>query len=481
MAFSSVIFLFFFLPAVITLYYLSPRPLKNLILLAFSLLFYAWGEGIYVLLMVLSIGVNYSLGLALHRTQNQPRRRQMALWGAIIFNLGALGYYKYAGFLSENINTLLGTNLLKTQDIHLPIGISFFTFQAMSYVIDVYRGTTEVQKNPFRLALFISLFPQLIAGPIVRYQDIADQLGRRRFDLENVAGGVRRFSYGLAKKVLIANVAGQMADQIFATPTNQMGTGLVWLGVICYALQIFFDFSGYSDMTIGLGHIFGFTFPENFDTPYIARSIREFWRRWHITLSTWFRDYLYIPLGGNQRGVYRTYLNLYIVFFLTGLWHGASWNFVIWGLIHGTAMVIERLGFGALLERVWRPLQHLYTLLVVLVAWVFFRAEELDYALAYIGRMFSFTPENPVYHARYYLDNELILVLILGTVFSMPVVRWLEIGLNQRVLKHRPILTTATRDVFIPTLQSAVSIGLLALSTIYVTSSAYNPFIYFRF
>jgi alginate O-acetyltransferase complex protein AlgI len=333
MVFSSPVFLFLFLPIVLGIYFILPRFMRNCWLLVMSLLFYTWGEHLFTLVMLASIAMNYLSGLLIDRFRG-GRGANHVLWASVAANLVLLICYKYSDFLLANLNVLLIAahwQPLHEKPTHLPIGISFFTFHAISYVIDVHRGNARVQKNFLNFALYESLFPQLVAGPIIRYQDIADQIDRRRETLSGFAYGVIRFITGLSKKMLIANVLAVSADEIFALPSGGLSTSVAWLGAICYALQIYFDFSGYSDMAVGLGHMFGFRFVENFNYPYVSRSIQEFWRRWHISLSTWFRDYLYIPLGGNRVSPRRIYLNLIIVFFLCGLWHGASWNFVIWG------------------------------------------------------------------------------------------------------------------------------------------------------
>ncbi|MGB5708663.1 MAG: MBOAT family O-acyltransferase, partial [Arenicellales bacterium] len=351
MVFSSVLFLFLFLPVVLLLYWVIPNKWRNSFLLIVSLTFYAWGEGLFVGIMLLSIAMNYVFGLAIERGNARAGRLWVGI--AVMANLALLGVFKYANFLVENINTLFsstGIQLITIDQIHLPIGISFFTFQAMSYVIEVHRRVMPAQTNLLNLGLYIALFPQLIAGPIVRYHDIAAQLKTRFVNAGQVAYGIERFVIGLGKKVLIANPMGAVADEIFALPPDSITATVAWTAVACYSLQIYFDFSGYSDMAIGLGRMFGFKFLENFNYPYISQSIQEFWRRWHISLSNWFRDFLYLPLGGNRRGPGRTYFNLLIVFLLCGLWHGASWNFVVWGLLHGSFLVLERIGFLGVLN-----------------------------------------------------------------------------------------------------------------------------------
>ena len=392
MIFASSLFLFLFLPLTLTGYFLI-RPnqpyLRNLFLLLMSLIFYAWGEPVYVFLMIGSIIMNYTTGVLLHlQRQKSPRifTEKRILYICIVGNLGLLFYFKYANFFINNLNGILQNLSIPTisySEIPLPIGISFFTFQAMSYVIDVYRKETDVQFNPINCALYVSLFPQLIAGPIVRYHDVAQQIVSRTVARSQFSSGIQRFIFGLAKKTMLANPLGEVADKIFAVPVHEVTTSMAWLGIICYTLQVYFDFSGYSDMAIGLGRLFGFEFLENFNYPYIAESMRDFWRRWHISLSTWFRDYLYIPLGGNRGSSLRTYLNLWTVFLLCGLWHGASWNFIIWGALHGASLVIERIGWHKYLDRLWRPLRHLYTLGIVMIGWVFFRSESLSHAIHY--------------------------------------------------------------------------------------------------
>jgi alginate O-acetyltransferase complex protein AlgI len=369
------------------------------------------------------------------------------------------------------LGALAGIEVDPGKDVHLPLGISFFTFQAISYIVDIYRRQVPAQKSILEVGLYIALFPQLIAGPIVRYGNIAAQLRHRVMTLEGFAYGVRRFVLGLAKKVLIANVLGQTADEIFAHQGDQLDWSLAWLGVVCYALQIYFDFSGYSDMAIGLGRMFGFHFPENFDHPYTSRSVREFWRRWHISLSRWFRDYLYIPLGGSRHGRLRTHANLIIVFLLCGLWHGAAWNFVIWGLFHGIFLVAERGRLGHALMKLPGVIQHAYLLLVVLIGWVFFRAEDLPAALAYLGALFGFSPRAADAYLLIYLDAETLLALIAGIMLTC-------------VPRLTTIADPAERGNGVPVaiaMRDTALVSALALSIIYVSAESYNPFIYFRF
>ena len=475
MLFSSVTFLFAFLPIVLLAYFLTPSKYRNVTILLFSLLFYAWGEPRYILLMLLSIFINYIAGIAVGRV-NDKRRKLTFLIVAVAVNLGILGYYKYYNFFVENFNAVLDRTALPILDVILPIGISFYTFQALSYVVDVYRGEILVQKSFLKLALYVTCFPQLIAGPIIKYRDVEQQLDKRHTNLTDMSEGIAQFCRGLAKKVLISNTMAGVADKVFNLGGTELTTGVAWVGIICYTLQIYYDFSGYSDMAIGLGRMFGFKFARNFDYPYISTSVQEFWRRWHISLSTWFREYVYIPLGGNRKGRVRTYLNLLIVFFLTGFWHGASWNFVVWGMFHGTFLILERIWLGKYLKQSkkgFRILSHMYTMLVVMVGWVFFRADSLSHALHYIRVMFS--PERvmawPDFSAGYYLTNHVLLILVVSVLLC---------GILQQIY---PALDTVNRtnNRSVSRMEALLSIILLTLSMITLISGSYNPFIYFRF
>jgi alginate O-acetyltransferase complex protein AlgI len=381
----------------------------------------------------------------------------------------------------DNLNSVLdyfSIEPIAYSHISLPIGISFFTFQAMSYVIDVYRKETAVQLNPIHSGLYVTMFPQLIAGPIVRYHDVAKQIGSRSVTRHQFSTGIQRFIFGLAKKVILANPLGEVADKIFDVPISQVTSGMAWLGVACYSLQIYFDFSGYSDMAIGLGRLLGFEFLENFNYPYISKSIREFWRRWHISLSTWFRDYLYIPLGGNKGSAFRTYLNLWIVFFLCGLWHGASWNFVIWGALHGAYLVIERLWGINFLNRLWRPLQHIYTIFLVMIGWVFFRSESLGHAIQYLQSMFGFTHADGInYYLMYYLDLKTAVTFLIGCVLTTPLARRFGNTLynslaDSHFIRWQFLLNTGYYFLLII---------LFLISAAYIAAGTYNPFIYYRF
>lgn len=466
MVFSEPTFLFLFLPFFLISYIVAPVWARNALLLIASLIFYAWGEGLYILVLLGSIGLNYGFGLAIEASEGQ--RRPLVLGLGVAANLGLLGYFKYLGFFLDNAGVANANDLAPV----LPVGISFFTFQALSYLIDLSARRIAVQRDPLRLALFISMFPQLIAGPIVRYSEVEAALTERKTTRSDFAIGMHRFVTGLAKKTLIADPLGLVADRIFAIPVDGLSPETAWLGALAYSLQLFFDFSAYSDMAIGLGRIMGFRFPENFNYPYVSRSITEFWRRWHMTLSRWFRDYVYIPLGGNRRGAARTYLNLSIVFLLTGFWHGAAWNFVFWGGYHGAFLILERLGLSRILQRLPRAVSHVYLLLVVILGWVPFRAEGLEQSLAFYGAMLlgqsGATAE--LYPWIRYCDGYVLLILCIGAIFSMPTARWLRGQLVERL----PAKVSG----------SVLALGFVSLFVISVVSvgaASYSPFIYFRF
>ncbi len=464
MLFSSAIFLFVFLPLVLLGYYIIPKNLKNLFLLLVSLTFYSFGEKELVLIILASTIVDFSAGIIIEKGY-----KKLGLAISIFVNLSFLLYFKYATFVFENYHNLLQNLGLETESlinlptIVLPLGISFYTFQTMSYTIDVYRGNVKANRNLINFATYVTLFPQLIAGPIVRYKDIQKQLVNRKPNVKQFSEGVERFIIGLAKKMIIANNLALIADAVFDTPTEFISSPVAWLGIIAYAFQIYYDFSGYSDMAIGLGKMFGFEFLENFNYPYISKSIREFWRRWHISLSTWFRDYLYISLGGNRKGNKRTYINLIIVFFITGLWHGASWNFIIWGLLHGLFLIVERLGFDKVLLKLGKPISHIYTLLIVLITWVFFKSETLPDAINYIIKMFNFTIIKEVSFINYYITKEVLFAFSLAILFSLPIYQ--KIALKSYFNYLKPILL----------------IVIFIISVMYIAVDSYNPFIYFRF
>lgn len=477
MVFSSLVFLFLFLPFVLIGNCILPTRIRNMFLLLASLLFYSWGEGIYVLLMLVSIGVNYSLGHWLDRAADNRKKNIVAL--GVTINLAPLFFFKYFSFACTTLSDFsLFVSWQAPQnipEIHLPIGISFFTFQAISYVVDIYRRTSRPQSGIVNLGLYIALFPQLIAGPIVRYGHIAEQLYKRSINSRLFAQGIERFTIGLSKKVLLANPLGAMADTIFSLPDATLSTPVAWLGITSYTLQIYFDFSGYSDMAIGLGRMLGFTFPENFNLPYRSRSLREFWTRWHISLSTWFRDYLYIPLGGNRKGSFKTARNLCTVFLLCGLWHGASWNFVIWGMAHGFFLSLERTGFGRWLKTTSQPIQHGYVLAVVMICWVFFRAENLGSAVDYLSALAGQAAGQGIpAKVLLQLTPHFAFILFISIFFSLFSTDRLWQVLRQTLIPHPHTLLLSTT-------RFAVIVLLLAAATTNLATGAYNPFIYFRF
>jgi alginate O-acetyltransferase complex protein AlgI len=482
MVFSSTIFLYVFLPVALLLNFAAPRQWRNAILLVLSLLFYAWGGVSYSLLMAGSILINYVTGLSIEKARSNGKEKR-ALTIGVILNLALLCYFKYLAFFIENINSVFSEPLWKVPSIVLPIGISFYTFHGISYIVDVYRQKSEAQKSLTNLSLYITFFPQLVAGPIIRYHDIWQQLTHRKIDIEKFASGIERFIIGLAKKVLLANTFAIAADDIFGYNAEMLSTHAAWLGIISYTLQIYFDFSGYSDMAIGLARMFGFDFKENFNLPYIARSIQDYWRRWHISLSTWFRDYLYIPLGGNRAGEARTYLNLFIVFLCTGFWHGASWNFIVWGLLHGLFIILERLGLNRFLEKMPGIVSHAYTLLIVVFAWVFFRADDLGHALSYASAMLGFGADVPLGNTLYLLNDAWLYSFIFGVLGAAGCFYLLGdwLGKAQSLsLAQGKLAVTVTG-----TLYAAGKLAVLALllfgCLMSLAAESYSPFIYFRF
>lgn len=480
-------------------YYALPGKVRNIWLLLGSLFFYAWGEPKYIFIMVASIVGNYLFGILIHFFALREKHglghvvaKKITLAVTILYNLGILFYFKYFNLFMETINEFSNKEISWIR-VALPIGISFYTFQGMSYVIDVYRGDCKedrsgnvcelVQKNPLNLALYISMFPQLIAGPIVRYTDIRDSLKSRVTNTDTFTKGAERFIIGLAKKAILANSIGEVADKIFGAEFEFMGVPVAWLGAVCYTLQIYYDFSGYSDMAIGLGKIFGFDFLENFNYPYISRSITEFWRRWHISLSSWFRDYLYIPLGGNRRG--NVYVNLIIVFIATGIWHGAAWSFLIWGLWHGLFMLIERYfrksGKPNPFARVPACFKWLYSMLVVILGWVLFKLENVPDTLAYIGSMFGKGAGGYTeFSVRYYLDNKMIVILVIGILACIPFKEVLPV-LPKGAGRVLGVIVCAKPGKLMFAVRRVLLIVLLLLSMLFVVNSTYNPFIYFRF
>jgi len=458
-------FIFIFLPIVCTLHVFIKKEWQNLLLLIASFIFYAWGEPAYLAIMLITIVLNYVGAIALDRWE---KHRKKILFYVILGNLGFLFYFKYFNFVLAILSDI-SSYQFDFIDVVMPIGISFYTFQAISYVVDVYRRQVVVQKNIYDLALYISLFPQLIAGPIVKYHDVFSQIQYREVNFSKIDYGVKRFIIGLAKKVLIANTMGQVADQIFSLPLQDATALILWIGVICYSFQLYYDFSGYSDMAIGLGSIFGFRFLENFNYPYISKSITEFWRRWHISLSTWFKEYVYIPLGGNRVAPWRIYLNLFLVFFCTGIWHGASLNFVVWGLWHGAFIVFERIShWHSVKQNIFTSfLKHIYTIFVILVGWVFFRATDMETAMSYLQGMFGFGVDGVEQSVLLYLGSKEIFFLGVAVICSMPIFRKI-IGFNTSGKIYLVFINCWLMFLFVFAATS-------------VAASTYNPFIYFRF
>ena len=468
MTFSSVVFLFMFLPVTFVLYAIIRNDtIRNILLILASLIFYAFGEPMAVLIMIASITLNYFFGIA----ATNDKYGKLAVSAACMLNMGMLLIFKYLGFFTECINSISPVDFPVPQ-IRLPIGISFFTFQGLSYVIDIYRDKKMVQKNILLVFLYISFFPQLIAGPIVKYHDIQSQLKKREFTADRVSRGISRFITGLGKKVLISNQMGFIADTIFGYATADLSSGTAWFGAVCYSLQIYFDFSGYSDMAIGLGCMFGFDFQENFNYPYISGSMQEFWRRWHISLSTWFREYVYIPLGGNRKGKARTNINRLVVFFLTGFWHGANFTFIVWGLLHGLCLMLENNGVIPVKKKWFAPFGHVYTLLVTVLTFVIFRADTLTQGFKMIGVMFTGASGDGVVNAEILAELSVVFVVsfVFAIVLSTPVVPWIKTKLEDtRIASVTEYLCYAgTLVIFVLCIFSLIS-------------SQYNPFIYFRF
>ena len=472
MLFSSLVFLFFFLPLNLLIYYILPRQLRNYSLLLFSLIFYAWGGVSYASILIISILFNY---LIVRQIYAKNRFARLWLIIGIATNISLIIVFKYLDFFIENVNFLAGLFLhdlaiIKKAGIVLPIGISFFTFQQMSMLWDVYRMEKGTKVKFLNTALYISFFPQLIAGPIVRYNDIIDQIRNRTESVELFLSGVRRFILGLFKKIVFANTCAVVADSIFSGQISEINFAVAWVGIIAYSLQIYFDFSGYSDMAIGLGRMFGFRILENFNFPYISKSIKEFWRRWHMSLSSWFRDYVYIPIGGNKFGIRRTYINLMIVFLLTGFWHGATWSFVFWGVFHGLFLIIERVGFGNFLQKIPGVFSWLYTMLVVIVGWVFFRVENISDAFDYLGRMTDVKGAEMLSVFKY-VDNEKVIIMAIALISSSTI-----------FLRFRDKISTI--NSLKPYYMMVADLSLTAMllySVMYINSGSYNPFIYFRF
>lgn len=469
MVFSSIVFLFYFLPITLILYFIVPKRFRNLVLLVSSLVFYAWGEPKYILLMLISTLVDYTAGRIIdyYDEKKNDRGRKLGLFISLAMNLGLLSFFKYGDFLITNFNNLLSSDV-SLLNLALPIGISFYTFQTMSYTIDVYRREVDVQKNFLSFATYVSLFPQLIAGPIVRYKTIAHEIDHREIKFEMVSEGIKRFVIGLAKKVLLANNIGLLWETVKAMDFATLPSLSALLGILAFSFQIYFDFSAYSDMAIGLGKIFGFNFLENFNYPYMAKSITDFWRRWHISLGTWFKEYVYIPLGGNRGGIFKTLRNISLVWMLTGLWHGASWNFLLWGVYFGIILILEKTFLLKLLYRLPVFVQHFYTLFLVLISWVLFSFEELSQVIEYLQRLFgvgtSFLNDTSIY--LLYTNAILFTILIFAST-NLPKRVFARI---KEVLGRKTIL-----------LENILLVIIFLMSVAYLVDSSYNPFLYFRF
>lgn len=465
MVFSSAIFIFGFLPLLLICYFLTPKNKRNYTLLIFSLIFYGFGEPVFLFVMIAIVMIDYVAGILIEKYEKQ---KKAILILSLILNLGLLFYYKYTMFFLDTINIVFNLKL-PIPEIVLPIGISFFTFQALSYVIDVYKKEVKVQKNPLYILLYVSMFPQLIAGPIVRYQTVENEITKREYSWDSIAYGIERFVIGFAKKLIVSNHMGRLADIIFQG--TSLTTDVAWIGAVSFTLQIYFDFSGYSDMAIGLGRILGFHFNENFNYPYISKSITEFWRRWHISLSTWFRDYVYIPLGGNRKGALRHIFNMFVVWFLTGFWHGASFNFILWGLYYFIFLLLEKYVFKKVFKSVPNFLKHIYSLIVIVFGWVLFNCTNLEQCFYYIKTMVvpNITKQS-LELANIYID-EYGIYFILGILFSTPIYK----------IIRKKIFNIAKDKVFVEGLFYASILALFYVSIAFLTQATYNPFIYFRF
>ena len=461
MVFSSLLFMFIFLPIFFVIYYVSPKGIRNLVLLIASLIFYAWGEPIYIFIMLFSTVFDYIIGLFIHRFREKKSVARIFLITSVVVNLSLLGFFKYTDFFISNINGIFGASI-GLLNIALPIGISFYTFQTMSYTIDLYRGKIGVQKNIISFGAYISMFPQLIAGPIVTYSHVEKEINQRTISWDKFGKGTMRFIEGLGKKVLIANNIGLLWENIKALPQSELTLVGSWLGIMAFALQLYFDFSGYSDMAIGLGKMMGFEFPENFNYPYISRSITEFWRRWHITLGSWFREYVYIPLGGNRVGSIRLYMNLFVVWFLTGFWHGAGWNFIIWGLYFSVLLVLEKSFLMKLFERLPAFVSRIYLIVAVLISWVFFSLEKMDLIGQYLRTMFGLGGTEIINNNTLYLILNYLVLFIIAVLFATPLMDRMRGKINRWVLY-------------------GFYMTVLFLSTAYLVDSTFNPFLYFRF
>ena len=467
MVFSSLVFMYFFLTIVLLLYFILPNQLRNLLILISGLFFYAWGEPVYIIVMIISTLIDYTAGRLMDKFDSNQKMRTVFLLVSVIMNLGLLSVFKYSSFFITTVNSVLGINIPDPQ-LPLPIGISFYTFQSMSYTIDLYLRNIKVQKSLISFTSYVTLFPQIVAGPIVRYEDVANEIDDRSVTMSKVSEGIGKFLKGLAKKVLLANNIGLIWTQVKAMDYGEMSAATAWLGILAFTFQIYFDFSGYSDMAVGLGKVLGFNFPINFDHPYVSKSISEFWRRWHITLGSWFRSYVYIPLGGNRCGTAKTIRNLIIVWALTGFWHGASWNFILWGLYFGVLIVIERLGFGKVLEKLPSAISTLYTFVLVIFGWVLFETNTLADAWNYFKAMFGGTGIAVDSTALYILVSNIVIYAVCifasTTCFTT---------LTDKLADKKPVLMKSILPV--------VQLAVMVICTAYLVDATYNPFLYFRF
>ena len=468
MVFSSLTFIFVYLPIVLGIYFLLPHKFRNLWMFLAGLLFYAWGEPVYLWIMVLSTLIDYTAGFVMSVFDHKPKIRTLCLLVSVVLNVGLLSIFKYSGFFVSTVNSLFGLSI-DIPNIILPIGISFYTFQSMSYTIDLYMRNIPVQKNPITFATYVTLFPQIVAGPIVRYADVQNEIDSRTISIDLVGEGVAIFVKGLAKKILLANNIGALWSVVKAQPIEELPVLTAWLGILAFTFQIYFDFSGYSDMAVGLGKVLGFNFPQNFNFPYVSKSISEFWRRWHITLGTWFREYVYIPLGGNRKGLPRTLINLFITWMLTGFWHGASWNFVLWGVYFGIIIILERLFLGKWLKKIPAFLQIAYSFILVVFGWVMFEFDKLSNVFAFFKAMFGgngtgLSDSNTGY---YFVSYIVIFILCI----------FLSIDTSKKLFDNFKAKFPKISQVIIPVL----IVALLIVCTAYLVDATYNPFLYFRF
>ena len=470
MVFSSILFITRFLPLILTIYFIVPKRIRNLVLFLSSILFYAWGEPVYILLMCFTIAVDYVFGIIIDKQVSAGKKNgaKVSLAAAVAINLLLLGFFKYANFTINTVNSLTGSGIAAIK-LALPIGISFYTFQSLSYVIDVYRRDTKVQKNILDFGTYVTLFPQLIAGPIVRYRTVAEEMKGRVENRSDFARGISRFIFGMGKKVLLANNAGLLWDSVNALTASEMSVGSFWLGIFAYTFQIYFDFSGYSDMAIGMGLMFGFHFDENFNYPYMAKSITEFWRRWHISLSTWFKEYVYIPLGGNRAGLVKQIRNIIIVWMLTGFWHGASWNFVAWGLYYGTILILEKVFLLKWIEKMPKLVRHIYTMLFVILGWVLFSFDSFKKGADFIAGMFGL--------GGYELVNTEFIYLLLNNIILLVILILASTDLPKKCIEK----FAAAKNTAVKLVNIAVLEMIFGICVAYLVAATYNPFLYFRF